>query len=236
MSSVYNVEDTYECVFLERLNRFVARVILDNEEILVHVKNTGRCKELLINGRVGYLVKSYNLERKYMYDLVAIEKEGILVNIDSQLPNKVVYDFLKDENIFKNILEIRREVTYKNSRFDIYIKHLNEMDIVEEIFVEVKGVTLFDDDLAMFPDAPTERGTKHLNELVDAMENGYKSYVFFLVQAEGVKSFKGNFERDSKFCEALNNAHSKGVGILCYNSTVTPEDLVINEKVEFLSN
>ncbi len=123
---MYNKDDVYECIFLERLNRFVARVVLDGEEILVHVKNTGRCRELLIEGRTGYLVKSHNESRKYRYDLVAIYKDDLLVNIDSQLPNKVVYDYIKSGNIFENIIEIKREVTYKNSRFDIYVEYLNE--------------------------------------------------------------------------------------------------------------
>lgn len=234
MSSIYNIKDVYECVFLERINRFVARVKLNGEEIQVHVKNTGRCKELLINGRKGYLVKSHNEKRKYMYDLVAIDKNGLLVNIDSQLPNKVVFDYLNEENIFRNIIEIKREVTYKNSRFDIYIKHINDDNVEEEVFVEVKGVTLFKGDLALFPDAPTDRGAKHLNELVDAKENGYRACVFFLIQAEGLKKFKGNIERDIKFCNALENAFNNGVEVFCYDSKVKPEDVTINSKLEFL--
>ncbi len=230
---IYNKDDVYECIFLERLNRFVARVILDNEEILVHVKNTGRCKELLIEGRTGYLVKSHNENRKYKYDLVAIYKDDLLVNIDSQLPNKVVYDYLKAGNIFKNLVTIKREVTYKNSRFDIYLEYMNEKSELEKAFIEVKGVTLFEGDFAKFPDAPTERGAKHLLELVDARENGYKAFVFFLIQAEGIKFFSGNSERDPKFCVALNTAYDSGVEVLCYNSKVTTTDVVIKEKVEF---
>ncbi len=231
---IYNKEDIYECIFLERLNRFVARVVLDGEEILVHVKNTGRCKELLIEGRTGYLVKSHNLSRKYQYDLVAIYKDDLLVNIDSQLPNQVVYNYLKAENIFKNIVTIKREVTYKNSRFDIYLEYMNEKNELEKVFIEVKGVTLFEGDLAKFPDAPTDRGAKHLLELVDARENGYKAFVFFLIQAEGIKYFKGNRDRDEKFCEALVLANDRGVEVLCYSSVVTTTDVMIKEKVEFI--
>ncbi len=231
---IYDKNDVYECVFLERLNRFVAKVLIGDEETLVHVKNTGRCKELLISGRKGYVVKSKNITRKYLYDLVAIYKDELLVNIDSQLPNKVVYDFLKAENIFKNIQNIKREVTYKNSRFDIYVEYFTDYNVLEKAFIEVKGVTLFEDDFARFPDAPTERGAKHLHELADALENGYKAYVFFLVQASGIKKFTGNVQTDAKFCEALKNASNKGVGILCYNSLVTSTDLFINEKVEVL--
>ncbi len=230
---IYNKDDVYECIFLERLNRFVARVVFDGVEILVHVKNTGRCKELLIEGRTGYLVKSHNESRKYQYDLVAIYKEELLVNIDSQLPNKVVYDYLKSENIFKNIVNIKREVTYKNSRFDIYLEYMNDKNELEKAFIEVKGVTLFDGEFAKFPDAPTDRGAKHLLELVDARKNGYKAFVFFLIQAEGIKYFSGNHERDEKFCDALRIAYEEGVEVLCYNSKVTTTDVELKEKVEF---
>ncbi len=231
---IYNEEDIYECIFLERLNRFVARVVLDGNEVLVHVKNTGRCKELLIEGRVGYLVKSHNKERKYQYDLVAIYKDDILVNIDSQLPNKVVYNYIKDGNLFDNIENIKREVTYKNSRFDIYVEYMKNNKL-EKAFIEVKGVTLFEGEYAKFPDAPTDRGAKHLYELVDAKGSGYKAYAVFLIQAEGVKYFSGNVERDEKFCKALSEAYDNGVEILCFNTTVTKANVIINEKVEFIS-
>ncbi len=230
---IYNKDDIYECIFLERLNRFVARVVLDGEEILVHIKNTGRCKELLIEGRTGYLVKSHNESRKYKYDLVAVYKDDLLVNIDSQLPNQVVYEYIKAENIFKNIVTIKREVTYKNSRFDIYLEYMNDKNELEKAFMEVKGVTLFEGEQAKFPDAPTDRGAKHLLELVDARENGYKAFVFFLVQAEGIKYFSGHRERDEKFCKALDTAYDSGVEVLCYNSKVTMDNVVIKEKVEF---
>ncbi len=233
---IYNENDVYECIFLERLNRFVARVLLNDEEVLVHVKNTGRCKELLIEGRKGYLVKSHNEKRKYMYDLVAIYKGDILVNIDSQLPNKVVFNFVKEGNIFKDIINIKQEVTYKNSRFDIYVEYKNEDGVLEKAFIEVKGVTLFKGDYAKFPDAPTTRGTKHLTELIDASENGYKTYVFFLIQAKGIKYFSGNIENDEKFCNTLNEADKKGVKILCYNSEVTKTGVKIIEKVNFIRN
>ncbi len=233
---IYNEEDVYKCIFLERLNRFVARVLLNGEEILVHVKNTGRCKELLIEGREGYLLKSHNLNRKYIYDLVAIYKNDLLINIDSQLPNKVVFNFIKEGNIFENVINIKKEVTYKNSRFDIYVEYKNKNDEIEKAFIEVKGVTLFDGDYAKFPDAPTERGSKHLIELIDASKNGYKSYVFFLVKAEGIKYFSGNKENDKKFCNTLNEAYNNNVEVLCYNSKVTPTDVTIVDKVKFIND
>ncbi len=231
---VYNENLVFECIFIERLNRFVAKVLLDGEEVLVHVKNTGRCKELLVEGRVGYLEKSLNQNRKYMYDLIAIYKDDLLVNIDSQIPNKVVHDFINNGSLFKNVTLIKREVTYKNSRFDLFVEYINDEGNPVKAFIEVKGVTLFDGDLAMFPDAPTTRGAKHLDELVDAIENGYEAYVFFLIQAQGITKFKGNIERDKNFCYALKNAYDKGVNVLCYNSNVTSCDIVANDVVEVI--
>ncbi len=231
---LYNEELVFECIFLERLNRFVAKVLLDGEEILVHVKNTGRCKELFVEGRVAYIEKSLNLNRKYMYDLIAIYKDELLINIDSQIPNKVVYNFINEGNMFNNVTLLKREVTYKNSRFDLYVEYVNDDDVLKKAFIEVKGVTLFDEDLARFPDAPTTRGAKHLDELVDAMENGYEAYVFFLAQAQGIKMFKGNIETDENFCLSLANAFNKGVTVLCYNSNVTYNDIEVNEKVQVI--
>lgn len=233
--NIYETKDIYECIFLERLNRFVARVILveSGEEILVHVKNTGRCKELLIEGRKGYLLKSHNENRKYKYDLISIYKENLLINIDSQIPNKVVFDFINNGLLVDNITKLKKEVTFENSRFDIYFERLNEQNELEKVFMEVKGVTLFDGDLAKFPDAPTERGTKHLLELVKAKEEGYRAYVFFLIQGEGIKRFRGNFERDENFCNALKYAKEMGVEILCFNCEISKDNIKIKEKVIF---
>ncbi len=233
---VYNEEFIVECIFVERINRFVARVLVNGEETLVHVKNTGRCKELLIEGSIGYLEKSQNDKRKYMYDLIAIYKGDLLVNIDSQIPNKVVFDYINAGGLFKNVQFLKREVTYKNSRFDLYVEYINDDEQLKKAFIEVKGVTLFDGENAMFPDAPTTRGAKHLDELVDALENGYESYVFFLVQAKGIKSFTGNLERDKNFCDALSNANKKGVQVFCFNSNVTSSDISINEPVKVYIN
>ncbi len=230
---MYKKEDVVQCIFLERINRFVARVLVNNEETLVHVKNTGRCKELLIEGRKGYLLKSHNEKRKYKYDLISIYKEDLLVNIDSQVPNKVVYKFIEEGNLFNNIVTLKREVTYKNSRFDIYVEYINENQKLEKVFIEVKGVTLFYDDLATFPDAPTTRGAKHLLELVDARKNGYKAYAFFLIQGDNIKRFKGNCERDENFCNALREAYNNDVDILCYNSFITKDNIKIKEKISF---
>lgn len=228
---MYDKNDIYECIFVKRLNRFVARVVLDGIEIDVHVKNTGRCKELLITGSKGYLYKSSNQKRKYAYDLIAIYKDDLLVNFDSQLPNEVVADYIMSGRLFSNVTKVKREVKYNNSRFDIYVERLDDKDQIEKIFVEVKGVTLFEAEHASFPDAPTERGTKHLTELISCVGEGYKAYVFFLVQTEQVKTFSPNQEIDPKFASTLQAAANNNVGILCYNSLVTPNQVKVNQPV-----
>lgn len=228
---MYDSDNIYECIFVKRLNRFVATVILDGDEIDVHVKNTGRCKELLIPGSKGYLLKSDNSKRKYQYDLISIYKGNDLVNFDSQVPNAVVADYIMSGKLFSNVTKVQREVKFNNSRFDVYVERLNEDEELEKIFVEVKGVTLYDGEYASFPDAPTERGTKHIGELVDAIEEGYKSYIFFLVQTEGITEFKPNEEIDPKFASALRKANKAGVEIFCYNSIITKDDIKIKDKV-----
>ncbi len=231
---IYSKEQIYECIFIKRINRFVATVILDGKEIDVHVKNTGRCRELLITGVRGYLLKSDNLSRKYAYDLIAVYKGDLLVNIDSQVPNTVVYNFLKSGQLFSNITNIKREVTFKNSRFDIYFERQLDDGSIEKAFMEVKGVTLFEGDRALFPDAPTTRGAKHLHELILAKEEGYEAYVFFLIQGEGLKTFESNKERDKNFSDALEKAYKMGVEVLCYNSNVLPDNIIVKDKMKFL--
>lgn len=231
---MYDINNVYECTFVKRLNRFVATVLLDGEKIDVHVKNTGRCKELLLEGTKGYLVKSDNPKRKYAYDLVAIYKGKDLVNFDSQIPNYAVYQFLKKETLFKNIVEIKREVTYGKSRFDIYLEHKLADGTIEKVFVEVKGVTLYEEEVASFPDAPTERGTKHVNELVECLQEGYKTYILFVAQVSHIQYFKPNRQLDPKFSLALQNAANAGVGVLCYNCIVDKSGIIIKDKVEVI--
>lgn len=231
---MYDQAMIYECQFVKRLNRFVATVILDGIEIDVHVKNTGRCQELLIPGSKGYLVKSTNPKRKYQYDLVSIYKGEELVNFDSQLPNQVVADFIMDGNLFTAVTKVKREVKYHNSRFDVYVERKTADGSLEKIFVEVKGVTLFTDTHASFPDAPTIRGTKHVEELVAAAADGYKAYIVFLVQTANVTSFEPNATIDPKFAATLKQAAKQGVNILCFNTDVTPERVTIKAPVEVM--
>ncbi len=219
--------------FVSRPNRFVAQVLLNGEKVSVHVKNTGRCRELLVSDAVVYLEDfSYRQgKRKLLYDLIAIRKRNLLINMDSQAPNKVVREALENGIIkLPNISEltvIRPEKIYGDSRFDFYIEDKNG----EKGFVEVKGVTLENEGIASFPDAPTERGVKHLNELVRAMENCYHSYVLFVIQMSGMKMFTPNDATHRKFGDTLRYAAEKGVHILAYECAVTPDSLEITRTV-----
>lgn len=221
----------YEGIFLERPNRFIANVLIDGRKEKVHVKNTGRCKEILIKGTKVYLEKSNNPNRKTKYSLISAYKEDQLINIDSQVPNKVVFDAIKSNRIkeLENIKVLKKEVTFGNSRFDLYFEKGNESG-----FIEVKGVTLENNGLSLFPDAPTERGTKHIREMIKVVESGLKGYIFFLIQIENIKYFTPNTSMDEKFSNALIEANKKGVNILAYNSIVKKDFIKINEKIEVL--
>lgn len=210
--------------FISRPNRFLANVMLDGNVEVCHVKNTGRCKELLVEGAVVFLEESKNPNRKTKYDLIAIYKGNRLVNIDSQAPNKVVQEYLPQ--IFHDVVYIRPETKYKNSRFDFYVETKED-----KIFIEVKGVTLEDKGVVRFPDAPTERGLKHIQELVTCKKEGYQAYIIFVVQMEGVTYFEPNFQAHSEFARELYFARKAGVEILCFDCRVTPDSLEINQKV-----
>ena len=209
--------------FISRPNRFIAKVNIDGTEHTVHVKNTGRCKELLVPGCTVFLEKSDNPNRKTLYDLVAVVKGDRVINMDSQAPNTVFARWVKKQ---LPAAFIKREHTYKDSRFDCYIE--TETD---KIFVEVKGVTLEENGCVRFPDAPTERGIKHIKGLVDAVENGYKAAVFFVIQMEDVISFSPNYETQPQFGRALKDAEKAGVKILAYSCKVTPDSLEIDKPV-----
>lgn len=224
--------------FISRSNRFVAQVLLNGEEVSVHVKNTGRCRELLVPDSVIYLEDfSYRQgKRKLLYDLIAVRKGDLLINMDSQAPNKVAGEALGNGSIklpdMSELTIIRPEKIYGDSRFDFYIEDKNG----EKGFVEVKGVTLENDGIASFPDAPTERGVKHINELVKAMENGYHSYVLFVIQMSGIKLFTPNDATHRKFGDTLRYAAEKGVHILAYECAVTPDSLEITRAVSIELN
>jgi len=212
--------------FLERPNRFIAYIEIAGQKQTVHVKNTGRCAELLQPGAEVYVQKADNPERKTQWDLIGVKKGKRMINMDSQIPNKVVEEWIRKGNLFSNATLIRPETTYKQSRFDLYIEEGER-----KIFIEVKGVTLEQDGVVKFPDAPTERGVKHLNELCEAVKEGYEAYVFFVIQMKGVKYFTPNMVTHAAFGEALRNARKQGVRILAYDCKVTKDSIEIAQEV-----
>jgi sugar fermentation stimulation protein A len=212
--------------FISRPNRFIAYVEIDGKAETVHVKNTGRCKELLTDNATVYLSVSDNPQRKTKYDLIAVKKGELLINMDSQIPNDVCEKWLKKGVLFSENAIIKREYTYKKSRFDFYIE-----DGERKIFLEVKGCTLENNGIASFPDAPTERGIKHIKELISALDDGYEAYNFFVIQMKGVTEFRPNDITHKAFGDALREAKSKGVKILAYDSVVTPDSIEIDKKV-----
>ena len=237
--------------FLSRPNRFIAQVRLaDGREEAVHVKNTGRCKELLIPGCNVYLEKSENPNRKTLYDLIAVEKcydeifdwgifplafrkrmndgkeKTLLFNIDSQAPNKVVLEWLKKQDYSV----IKPEFTFGKSRFDFYLEKIDSVTgKTEKILMEVKGCTLEIEGVGYFPDAPTERGVKHLNELSDAIGEGYKSVLAFVIQMEGVTEVFPNVKTHPEFADALEKAKASGVEVWFLPCKVKPDCLEIVE-------
>ena len=212
--------------FISRPNRFIANVEIDGEIRVVHVKNTGRCKELLLPGSTVYCEKSDNPNRKTAYDLVAVEKGKLLINMDSQAPNIAFSEFIHDGSFKDGIEYIARERKYKNSRFDFYFKRKGK-----EYFAEVKGVTLEDDGVVLFPDAPTERGVKHLTELEDAVKNGYGGCVVFVVQLKEAKYFTPNRKTHPEFADKLKEVQKAGVEIFAYTCNVTPNSISLLSQI-----
>ena len=216
--------------FISRPNRFRAHIYKDEEEIIVHVPNTGRCREILLPGSDVILREENGPNRKTKYDLIGGYKGGRFINIDSQAPNKVVEEALRLKKIDKLALyeKIEREKTFGNSRFDFKLTNCNG----DECYLEVKGVTLEDNGKCMFPDAPTERGTKHLLELVEVKKLGKAAAVLFLIQMEGVKYFTPHDDMDKKFGEALRIAKKSGVYILAYDCTVGENFITLKDTIE----
>ena len=220
--------DLVKAIFRNRANRFIAEVEIDGEIVKAHLPNTGRCKELLIDGTTVYLKPSDNPNRKTKYSLYLVENNGALVAMFSQQANKIVFDAIKDGRIKElsgySILE--SEKTIGNSRIDIYLANLdNENNLIDETYVEVKSVTLIKEGIAQFPDAPTERGRKHLEELISLKKEGIRAVVFFLIEHPNGNSFRPNWENDPKFSMTLNNAYNEGVEILVYKTENTLESI-----------
>ncbi len=208
--------------FESRPNRFIAYVDIDGESERVHVKNTGRCRELLTDGAQVYLNKSTNPLRTTAYDLVAVKKGERMINMDSQAPNKAVEEWLRAGGLFEDVVLIRPESMYGNSRFDFYLETPRD-----KIFIEVKGVTLEKENVVYFPDAPSQRAVKHVEELTDAVREGYLAYILFLVQMENVRYFTPNRETQPEFARALLQARRAGVRILAYDCQVKPDTMAV---------
>lgn len=212
--------------FESRPNRFIAYVTMNGQLEKVHVKNTGRCKELLTDKAEVYLEKSDNTERTTAYDLVAVKKGERIVNVDSQAPNKAVGEWLLSGELFPDVKSVRPETTYRNSRFDFYIETAED-----KIFMEVKGVTLEEDGVVLFPDAPSERAVKHVYELIEAVKEGYGAYIMLVVQMKDVKYFTPNRSTHPEFADALLAARKAGVKIVAYDCEVTKESMAIRKPV-----
>jgi len=216
--------------FISRPNRFIARVAIDDEENIVHVKNTGRCRELLLPGRKVYLTRSDNPARKTQYDLIAVEKPSgstvQIVNIDSQAPNKAAEEWLRGGGLFSVGADVRREVTFGGSRFDFCINSGGRIS-----YLEVKGVTLESEGTALFPDAPTERGVRHINELIECARQGYGAYILFVIQMKGIHTLRPNDATHRAFGDALRLAWQSGVTVLAADCIVTADSMVIDSPV-----
>ena len=211
-------------VFLKRPNRFIAEVDIDGHKETVHVKNTGRCKELLIPGCEVWLNAPGTPGRKTKYDLVAVRKNsGVLFNIDSQAPNKVVKEWLETKDFDKVI----PEYTYGDSRIDFYMESGDDGAGTKKYLMEVKGCTLEVNGIGYFPDAPTERGVKHIHELIKAKEAGYHAILAFVIQMDGVTEVFPNRDTHPEFADAFYAAKEAGVKILNLTTHVTPEELII---------
>ncbi len=214
-------------IFENRPNRFIAEVWIDGKKETCHVKNTGRCRELLKKGAKVVVQKAKNPERKTKFDLIGVYKGDVLFNIDSQAPNKVFFEWLKKTDFFGEITRIKPESRVGESRLDFYFEAKGK-----GAFAEVKGVTLERDGVFLFPDAPTQRGVRHLRELCKCREQGFDAYVVFVLQARGAKYFTPNIETDPEFAMALKEAKEKGVEIIALFCDVTPDTLKIEDFVE----
>ena len=213
--------------FLERPNRFIAYVETAQGREICHVKNTGRCKELLVPGAVLYVQRNDNLNRKTKLDLIGVEKNEYLINMDSQAPNAAVKEWLLKGNLFSHGAKIYSEKKYGDSRFDFYIE-----DGERKAFMEVKGVTLEDHGICRFPDAPTERGVKHIRELMKCMEEGYEAYILFVIQMSPVKYLEPNDVTHKEFGDVLREAAKAGVHVMARDCKITIDSMEVMNEVE----
>ncbi len=208
-------------IFLSRPNRFIAHVQIDGQPEVVHVKNTGRCRELLVPGCTVWCQRAKNPDRKTKFDLIAVQKGDRLINMDSQAPNRAAGEWLSSGGLGE-ITDLRAEVKHGDSRYDFsFIKD------GKRCFLEVKGCTLENDGVCAFPDAPTERGAKHIRGLIRAAGEGYGAYILFVIQMSDVKYIRPHDETDPEFGKALREASQNGVQVLAMDCAVTPESMEI---------
>lgn len=223
-----NYNNVIEGKFIKRINRFCATVDINGVTETVHVKTTGRCEELFVAGAKVYLEPSDNPNRKTKYSLIAVYKGDVLVNVDSQAPNSVGAEALAEGLLLEigDVDFMRREMKYGDSRLDIFF-----MAGERKGFIEIKGVTLEEDGVARFPDAPTVRGRKHLLELAKAVAEGYECYVLFVIQMGNTRVFSPHWNKDKAFSETLAEVQQNGVQILAYDCTVLPDTLEIRKQI-----
>ncbi len=226
MSVLY--KNIKEGIFLSRPNRFLAYVEMDGKTEICHVKNTGRCQELLISGKSKVFLEDHGIDakRKTRYSLVQVIKDNRLINMDSQAPNKAGYQWVQQGNLYKDLTFLKAEKKFGDSRFDLYAEGDGK-----KAFIEIKGVTLENNGIAMFPDAPTERGVKHIRELCHCIEKGYEAYILFVIQMKGVTEFRPNVAAQPEFQEALIKAKEKGVHILAFDCEVKIGSMEIDKEI-----
>ena len=212
--------------FIDRPNRFIAHVEIQGEIETVHVKNTGRCRELLVPGYEVILEESKNPARKTKYDLICVCKQGRWINMDSQIPNKAPMEWIGKGGLFPEKVSLKSEKKYGNSRFDLYAESEKR-----RAFIEVKGVTLEEENVVRFPDAPTLRGLKHVEELMECVKDGYEAYLLFVIQMQGVRYFAPNWQTHPQFGDCLKKAERAGVKLLAYDCIVTEDNMEIHSPV-----
>ena len=212
--------------FIRRPNRFIAEVEIGGKVEICHVKNTGRCRELLVPGSTVYVNHVDNPARSTAYDLVAVYKNDVLVNIDSYAPNRAFGEYLRQGKFLGDVALIKAETKYGGSRFDFYME-----TVAGKAFIEVKGVTLEENGIAMFPDAPTERGIKHLNELAACIADGYDAYVVFVIQMKGVTHFTPNYKTHQAFGDTLAKVIDAGVNVLAFDCVVKPDEMLVDSPI-----
>lgn len=224
-----NYDNILKGKFISRPNRFIAHVEINGKVEVCHVKNTGRCKELLTPSAIVFVEKNNNPNRKTKFSLIGVIKGKRMINMDSQVTNKVVHEWILKGNLLTEVTLIKPEKKYNNSRFDFYIETENR-----KIFIEVKGVTLESEGIVKFPDAPTERGVKHVKELCDCIKDGYEAYIIFVIQMKDVLHFEPNVETHKEFAEVLKEAAKKGVNIIAVDCEVKEDSINIRDYVKVI--